>query len=99
MYSGYLKKHGLKVLTLVLPNGIVAYVYGLILAWENDIGALNLSGLNGHLLVELQPNIEQEQALGLAFLYYSVYTDSIFPFLECVTCQHEPHVYGVLLER
>ena len=60
MYSGYLKKLGLKVLSLVLPNGIVAYIYGLISAWENDIGALHLSGLNGH-LIELQPNIEQEQ--------------------------------------
>jgi len=98
VYSGYLKKHGLKVLTLVLPNGIVTYVYGPISAQENDISALNLSGLNGH-LIALQPNIEHEWAFGLESLYYSVYTDSIFPFHECVTHQHEPPVCGVLLER
>ena len=77
------------MLTLVLPSGIVAYIYGLISAWENDVGALNLSGLNGH-LIALQPNIKHEWALGLESLYYSVYTDSIFPFLDCVTHQHEP---------
>ena len=86
------------MLILVLPNGIVTHVYGLISAWENHIGALNLSGLNGH-LIALQPNIEHEWALGLESLYYSVYTDSIFPFHECVTHQHEPPVCGVLLER
>ena len=37
VYSGYLKRHGLKVLTVVFPNGIKAYLYGPISARENDI--------------------------------------------------------------
>ncbi len=42
LYSGYLKVHGLKVLTVVFPNGIIAYLYGPVSARENDIGLLNL---------------------------------------------------------
>jgi hypothetical protein len=38
--------HGLKVLTIVFPNGIIAYLYGPVSAWENDISLPNLSWLN-----------------------------------------------------
>jgi hypothetical protein len=43
LYSGYLKVHGLKVLTVVFPNGIIAYLDGSVSARKNDIGLLNLS--------------------------------------------------------
>ncbi len=63
MYSGYLKLHGLKVLTIVFPNGIVAYLYGPISAWENDIALLNMSWLNEH-LIALQLEIAERRAQG-----------------------------------
>jgi hypothetical protein len=50
MYSGYLKQHGLKVLKVVFPNGIISYLYSPLLAWENDIALLNMSRLNEHLI-------------------------------------------------
>ncbi len=37
MYSGYLKLHGLKVLTVVFPNGIIAYLYGPVSARETTL--------------------------------------------------------------
>jgi hypothetical protein len=45
IYSGYIKCHGLKILSVVFPNGLIGYVYGLISARENDNGALNSSEL------------------------------------------------------
>jgi len=56
VFSGYLKRHGLKVLTVVFPNGIIGYLYGPVSARENDIGLLNLSGLNQNLMA-LQPEV------------------------------------------
>ncbi len=78
VYSGYLKQHGLKVLTIVLPNGIIAHLYGPISARENDIGTLNLSDLNRHLMA-LQPEITLARANGELVLYYSLFGDGIFP--------------------
>jgi hypothetical protein len=95
LYSGYLKNHGLKVLTVVFPNGIIAYLYGPVSARENDIGLLNLSWLNEH-LVALQPEITAARANGDNLLYFSLYGDKIFPYLQCVTHAHEPPLGGQL---
>jgi hypothetical protein len=40
IYSGYVRCHGLKILSVVFPNGLIGYVYGPISARENDNGAL-----------------------------------------------------------
>jgi len=93
LYSGYLKVHGLKVLTLVFPNGIIAY--GPMSARENDIGLLNLSWLNKH-LVALQPEITAARVNGNNLLYFSLYGDKIFPYLQCITHAHEPPLGGQL---
>ncbi len=42
VYSGYLRRHGLKVLTVIWPNGIVGCLYGPVSGRENDIGVLNM---------------------------------------------------------
>ncbi len=45
IYSGYIKCHGLKILSVVFPKGLIGYVYCPISARENDNGALNSSEL------------------------------------------------------
>ena len=47
-YSGYCKKHGIKFQVVVLPNGMIACVFGGSLC-HNDIGMLNMSGLVDYL--------------------------------------------------
>jgi hypothetical protein len=89
LYSGYLKVHGLKVLTVVFPNGIIAYLYGPVSARENETGLLNLSWLNEH-LVALQLEIAAAWANGKNILYFSLYGDKIFPYLQWITHAHEP---------
>jgi hypothetical protein len=74
LYSGYLKCHSLKVLTVVFPNGIISYLYGPVSARENDIGLLNMSWLNDH-LVALHPDITKRKAQGkiyCIFLYVEI---------------------------
>jgi len=88
LYSGYLKVHGMKVLTVVFPNGIITYLYGPVSARENDISLLNLSWLNEH-LVALQPEITAAWANGENLLYFSLYGDKIFLYLQCITHAHE----------
>ncbi len=46
VYSGYSKCHGLKNLTVTVPNGLIGALYGAISARENDNCTLNLSNLN-----------------------------------------------------
>ncbi len=55
-YSRYVKAHGMKVLTVIFPNGITGYIYGPISGPENDIVVLNMSWLN-HQLLLLQENV------------------------------------------
>jgi hypothetical protein len=69
VYSGYLKLHGLKVLTVVFPNGIIAYLYGPVSAWENDIALLNMSLMNEHLMA-LQPEIAELKVQGEKFFFF-----------------------------
>jgi hypothetical protein len=46
VYSGYVKAHGIKVLTVFFPNEITGYLYGPISGRENNIAVLNMSWLN-----------------------------------------------------
>jgi len=78
-----------KVLTVFSPNGIFAYLYGPMSARENGVGFLNLSWLNEH-LVALQLEIAAARANGENILYFSLYGDKIFPYLQCITHAHEP---------
>jgi hypothetical protein len=95
MYSGYLKLHRLKVLTIVFPNGIIAYLYGPVSARENDIALLNMSWWNEHLIV-IQPEIAERRANGDNILFFSLFSDRIFPYLMCITHAHEDPLGGVL---
>ena len=47
-FSNYFVAHGLKYLTLLLPNGLIGSVFGSSLA-QNDSGCLNKSGLCSYL--------------------------------------------------
>jgi hypothetical protein len=40
VYSGDVKAHGIKVLTVLFPNGITGYLYGPISGPKNDIPVL-----------------------------------------------------------
>jgi hypothetical protein len=98
MYSGYLKLHGLKVLTVVFPNGIIAYLYGPVSARENDIALLNMSWMNEHLMA-LQPEVAELRAQGEQIFFFSLFGDRIFPYLQCITHAHEAPLGGVLARR
>ena len=52
-YSGYLRAHGLKFQTVLLPNGLFGSVFGASLR-QNDIGVVNISGLDDYLMDLLQ---------------------------------------------
>jgi hypothetical protein len=89
---------GLKVITVVFPNGIKAYLYCPVSARENDIALLKISWLNDH-LVALQPDIAMRRAQGEDALYISFYEDKIFPYLMCIIHAHEAPFGGQLTDR
>jgi hypothetical protein len=95
IYSGYVKHHGSKFLTVSFLNGLIKYMYGLISGRENDIGVLNLRGLNAH-LISLQPQIAAARECGKKVLYFTLYGDSIVPMLECIAHSHRPPFSGEL---
>jgi hypothetical protein len=64
-------------------------------ARENGIGLLNLSWLNEH-LVALQLEIAASQVNGENILYFSLYGDKIFPYIQCITHANEPLLRGQL---
>jgi len=70
-YSRYFGAHGLKYLTIILPNGMTAAVFGSRLS-DNDNGVFNMSGLTDYLIEILDPIAEIN-------LYPTVYGDAIFP--------------------
>jgi hypothetical protein len=57
VYSGYVKWHRIKVLTVLFWNGITGYLYGPISACENDIAVLDMIWVNG------QPLLPQEHIM------------------------------------
>jgi hypothetical protein len=98
VYSGYKKCHGLKILTVTLPNRLVGALCGAIAARENDNGALNLSNLNIDMM-RLQLEVTQASQNGEDMLYYSIYGDAIFPLLNCITGRHRQPLQGELTDR
>jgi hypothetical protein len=72
LFSGYFKGHGLKYQNVLLPNGMVAGVFGAS-ASHNDIGVLNLSRLQEYLEEILFPEHAMDGGL-LPVLY----ADAIF---------------------
>ncbi len=58
VYSGYVKAHGIKVLTGLLSNGITGYLYGPDSAHEDDIVVLNMSWVNTQLML-IQEHVTQ----------------------------------------
>ncbi len=67
-YSRYFRAHGLKYLSILLPNGMTAAVFGATLSTA-DNGLINMAGLNEYLLSLLQ-------VLPTGF-YPTVYGDAI----------------------
>jgi hypothetical protein len=95
VYSGYTKCHGLKVLTVLFPNGLIGFLYGAVSAQENDYGALNYSSLNTEMM-RLQPEVAVARGRGENLLYISLYGDVIFPSLHCITQSLRPPIGGEL---
>jgi len=84
VYSGYVKAHGIKVLTVLFPNGITGYLYGPISGCKNDIAILNMLWLN-HQLLLLQEDVTAALACSEAVVYFTLFSDSIFSHHLCIT--------------
>jgi hypothetical protein len=72
VYSGYVKAQGIKVLTVLFPNGTTGYLYGPISGHENNIAVLNMLWLN-HQLLLLQEEVTAALARVKAAVYFSFY--------------------------
>ena len=70
VYSGYIKAHGLKSLTVMLLNGLFGYIYVTSML-ENDVGIYNMSRLEEY-LIDIIPRMKNST------LYPSICSDSIF---------------------
>jgi hypothetical protein len=57
-----------------------------------------MSWLN-HQLLLLQEDVTEALAQSEAAVYFSLFSDSIFPYHLCITHKHEPPLRGVLHER
>lgn len=69
-YSGYFKSHGLKAQAVLLPNGMYGSVFLSSMA-HNDIGTLNLSGIDDYLQTLLVNQLIDGH-------FPSLYVDAIF---------------------
>jgi hypothetical protein len=90
VYTACKKLHGLKVETVLLPNGI-STVFGPISAQvHNDGGVMLMSGLNDFLL-DIQQN--------MPWAPYSVFGDSTYnaQHLQCTRSYYHPLAPGVAL--
>jgi hypothetical protein len=83
---------------VVFPSGMIGYIYEPISGRENDIGALNMSQLNQH-MIDCQDEVTQGREQGEQLLYYSFYGDGIFPFLYCITRRQRAPIGGQLTVR
>ena len=75
-YSRYFRAHGLKYLTIHLPNGLTGSVFGASLS-TNDNGLINLSGVCDYLandVLEVIPGHQQ---------FPSLFGDAIMPLTAC----------------
>jgi len=90
VYTGYKKIHGIKVETVLLPNGI-STVFGPVSARVHDVGGVMLmSGLDDFLL-DIQQN--------MPWAPYSVFGDSTYnaQHLQCTRSYYRPLIPGVAL--
>ena len=85
IYSGFMKRHGLKAQTIYHPDGMVASVFVDSLR-QNDNGMFNLSNLSEYLL-DTYP--EMPNPINDAALRYALYGDMIFQRHECLI--NRPH--------
>ncbi len=95
VYSGYVKAHRIKVLTVLFPNGITRHRYGPVSGCKNDIAVLNMSLLN-HQLLLLQEEVTQALAQGEDAVYFVLFSDSIFSYHLYIIHIHESPLGGVL---
>ncbi len=51
VYSGYVKVHDIKGLTVLFPNGMTVCLHGPISSHEKDIAALNMSWVHAQLML------------------------------------------------
>jgi hypothetical protein len=77
---------------------MIGYVYGPISGRENDMGALNMSQLNQH-MIDCQDDVMQAREQGDQLLYYSFYHDGIFLILHCIARRHRAPIGGQLTVR
>ncbi len=56
---------------------------------------MNLSDLGNH-LIALNPETTLARGDGELALYYSLFGDGIFPYLQCITHRHQPPLIGLL---
>ena len=68
-YQGHIKAHGVRVVSLCLPNGLTAGVWGPVSSRRNDLDILNMSGLGAFLQQIQQGTFPQP---------YAFYGDGIY---------------------
>jgi hypothetical protein len=91
-YSRYFRAHGIKCLSIHLPNGLNGAVFGSRLS-DNDNALLNLSGVSSYLMQILAPIPE----IGL---YPSIYGDSIMPLTPTIQGYiHNPDIIEGMRNR
>ena len=86
VYTGFMKKHGLKAQTVYFPDGMVGSVFVASMR-NNDNGMMNLSAL-GDLLNDAFPVMDDCET-GLA-VKYALFCDGIFHNHECLF--NKPHI-------
>jgi len=88
VYSGWKKMHGIKVETVLLPNGM-STIFGPVSARQNNRGTLNLSSLN-HFLALIQASMHPHHRCML-------FGDSIFcGLLQYITTYYRAILPNVL---
>lgn len=78
-YTGWKHLHGVKIQTITLPNGLLADVFGPVSVRHNDLYTLSESNINERLSA-LQEGVYQQK--------YSLYGDSAYTNIECITSRH-----------
>ena len=84
VFDGHHRQHDIKILTIYLPNGMTAAVYGPVFGRHKDPTTLEWSGFDDA-LHDAQAAFFDDGRL------YSAYADSIFRgYWQCVRTRHEP---------
>ena len=88
-YNGWLHQHGVKLLTVALPNGMSLFVSKLYSMRRNDLHLLHDTDLN-------QKVHNAQLAYGQHRLLYRMYGDGIFPWMSCLRSKFRAILGGVL---